>query len=240
MLASSHAVRPVQRSVMKFWRRKHQRWRLRTKHIFEVSMHSHMLSDYMRAIDAGDWAGVAQLMLTSARKLASLGAELLIAPCNTIHQAFDLVEGDSPLPWLNIAEEVARKAQSAGFPRVAVLGTRFTMEGDIYQSWLHRYGIEVRIPKASERQWLNQAIFDEMVQGRCTSATQRRVLDLLSEMKAGGCDAAGLCCTELPLLLKKTEPPLPLLDSTEILARAALDVLSGKRALMTSGESEFL
>lgn len=200
---------------------------------FEISMHSHTLADYMRAINAGEWSGVAELMLSSARKLAALGAEFLIAPCNTIHQAYDLVAAKSPLPWLHIGEEVARAAQRGGYRRLALLGTQFITEGEIYRSWLRRYGIEACVPESSERERLNQAIFEEMVCGRFTKPTRQYVLDLLSKMKAQGCLAAGLCCTELPLLLKGTEPPLPLLDSTEILSRAALDVLAGKRCLST-------
>jgi aspartate racemase len=195
----------------------------------QVSMHAHALSDYMRAINSGAWNGVAELMLSSARRLQGLGAEFLIAPCNTIHRAFDLVLENSPLPWLHIAEEVARRAQTSGFTTVALLGTEFVTEGDIYEPWLDRYGIKIRIPERSDREWLNRAIFDEMVQGRFTDVTRRRTLDVLSKMKSDGCHAAGLCCTELPLLFKGIEAPLPLLDSTEILAEAALKVVSGER-----------
>lgn len=198
---------------------------------FEISMHAHTLSDYIRAIDNGAWDRVAELMLSSARKLQALGAEFLIAPCNTIHRAFDAVLENSPLPWLHIAEEVALKAQANGYTRIALLGTQFVMEGEIYQPWLHRYGIEVRLPERSAQKWLDRAIFDEMVVGRFTDPTRRRMLDLLSQMKGDGCDAAGLCCTELPLLVKGTEAPLPLLDSAETLARAALEVLCGTRKL---------
>lgn len=192
-------------------------------------MHSHALSDYMRSIDAGDWDGVAQLMLSSAKKLASVGAHFLIAPCNTIHQAFHPVAAESPLPWLHIAEEVALEARQNGYTRVALLGTTFMMEGPVYAGCFARHGIDHRAPELSERRLLNRFIFDEMVQGTFTGQTRQRVIDLLATMKRRGCDAAGLCCTELPLLLKGAESPLPLLDSTTILAQAALKVLEGSK-----------
>jgi aspartate/glutamate racemase len=110
---------------------------------FEVSMHSHAFSNYMNSIGAQDWDGVAQLMLSSARKLERVGAEFLIAPCNTIHQAFDRVAGESPLPWLHIADEVALEAQRIGYKRVALLGTKFMMEGPVYPSYFSRCGIEL-------------------------------------------------------------------------------------------------
>jgi aspartate racemase len=198
---------------------------------FEVSMHSHLLSDYMRAIDVGNWHGVAELMLASAGKLATIGAEFLIAPCNTIHQAFDLVVAESPLPWLHIAEEVARDAQRNGYRRVALLGTRFMTEGPVYHSCFDGISIDLVVPEVRERERLNAFIFDEMVHGTFTEAAKQQVLNLILEMKAKRCDAVGLCCTELPLLLRGADSSLPLLDSTKILAQAALEVLLGERSL---------
>jgi aspartate racemase len=114
-----------------------------SKQRLEVSLHSHPLSDYMRAIYAGNWRGVAELMLSSATKLASIGADFVIAPCNTIHQAFDLVVAESLLPWLHIADEVAPDAQRNGYLRVGLLETKFMMEGLVYQSFFDRLGIEL-------------------------------------------------------------------------------------------------
>jgi len=195
----------------------------------EVSMHSHRLSEYMLPIDAGDWDGVAQLMLSSAGKLASIGAQFLVAPCNTIHNAFDRVAAESPLPWLHIAAEVASEAQTRGYKRVGLLGTMFMMEGSVYPSQLQRYGIDSHIPEAAERKRLNRFIFEEMVHGEFSVEARKQALDLVRAMHKRGCDAVGLCCTELPLLLRGAESPLPLLDSTTILAEAALKVLEGKK-----------
>src|SRR5215510_858190 len=194
----------------------------------EVSMHTHPFSEYMRRIKAGDWQAVAELMLSSAEKLASIGAEFIVAPCNTIHYAFESVAARSPLPWLHIAEEVAVEANRLGYRRVALLGTKLIMEAPIYPSKLAQAGIERLIPEAPERERINHLIFEEMVFGNFTPEARRYCLGLVERLRNRGCDAVGLCCTELPLLLRGPlllrveDVSLPLLDSTRILARAAL------------------
>jgi len=194
-------------------------------------MHSHVLSAYIGSINTGNWHGVAELMLSSAEKLANIGAEFLVAPCNTIHQAFDQVVGKSPLPWLHIAEEVALNAVRNGYKSVGLLGTRCVMEGPIYSTELNRMGMQIQIPGTNDRERLDRLIFEDMVHGRFTERAKQHVLGLISAMKTKGCDAAGLCCKELPLLLKDAASPLPLIDSTKILASSALAVLSGERCL---------
>lgn len=183
---------------------------------FEVSMHSHAFSNYMNSIGAQEWDGVAQLMLSSARKLERMGAEFLIAPCNTIHHVFDRVAAESPLPWLHIADEVALEAQRIGYKRVALLGTKFMMDGPVYPSYFSRYGIELCVPELPARQRLDRLIFDEMVHGTFRDEARQQVLAVLRAMGDGGCEAAGLCCTELPILLKGCALPVPVLDSTLI------------------------
>jgi aspartate racemase len=188
----------------------------------EVSLHSHPLAKYMKSIDFGDWAGVAELMLSSAEKLARAGADFLICPDNTIHQAFDLVEHRSPRPWLHIAREVAREARQRQFQRLAVLGTRYLMEGPVYSEALGRAGIEFRIPGREQRERTNQIIFDELVNGQILPPSLACYVEVIRAMKDEGCDAVVLGCTEIPLLVTPESSPLPVLDSTRILARAAV------------------
>lgn len=126
-------------------------------------MHTHPFSTYMDCIEAGDWDGVSDLMLISAEILAGAGADLVICPDNTIHQAFDLVVSRSPVPWLNIAREVAMEAKRLDYRRLGVIGTRFLMEGTVYPNQLSRVGIELRIPAAGERERINDIIFKELV-----------------------------------------------------------------------------
>jgi len=188
----------------------------------EVSLHSHSLAQYMNCIDAGDWAGVAELMLSSAEKLAKCGADFLICPDNTIHQAFDLVAHRSPRPWLHIAREVAKEAQRLQFKRLAVLGTRYLMEGPVYRETLKAAGIEHRVPGAEQREQVNRIIFDELVNGQFLPRSLAYCVEVIRELKDQGSEAVVLGCTELPLLISPESSPMPSLDSTRLLAKAAV------------------
>jgi aspartate racemase len=188
----------------------------------EVSLHCHPLAKYMKSIAIGDWPGVAQLMMSSAEKLARAGADFLICPDNTIHQAFDLVEHRSPRPWLNIAQEVADEAKRCHYKRLGVLGTRFLMEGPVYAEKLKAAGIEHRIPGSQQREKINQIIFDELVNGKFLPRSLAYMTEIMRTLGDEGCDAVVLGCTEIPLLVTPDSSPLPTLDSTRLLARAAL------------------
>jgi aspartate racemase len=188
----------------------------------EVSLHSHSLAQYMKGIDTGDWAVVAQLMLSSADKLAKAGADFLVCPDNTIHQAFDLVDHRSPRPWLHIAREVAAEGRRGQFKRLAILGTRYLMEGPVYPDALKAAGMEYRIPKPDQRHRINQIIFDELVNGQFLPRSLAYYIEVIRSLKDEGCDAVVLGCTEIPLLVSPESSPLPTLDSTRLLARAAV------------------
>ena len=188
----------------------------------EVSMHTHSLAAYVDCLDRGDLDGVAQLMLSSAGKLAAAGADFLVCPDNTIHQAMHLVLPRSPLPWLHIAEVVAAQARSRGFRRVGVLGTRWLVDSEVYPQALSAAGLDAVRPDAGERAELGRIIMNELVCGvfrpESTAALQR----MIENLKARSCDAVALGCTELPLVLSDGNSALPTLDSTRLLARAAL------------------
>jgi len=185
-------------------------------------MHTHSLGEYMDFIDRDDWQGVADLMLSSAEKLKRVGADFLICPDNTIHRSFAAVAERSPLPWLHIVEEVAAEARRRGFQRLAITGTRYTMEGPIYPEVLERNGIDYRVPGPVDRGEINRIIFDELVNGIFKSESLAVFLAVIEDMKAEGCDAVVLGCTEIPLIVTPENSPLPVLDSTRLLARAAL------------------
>ena len=193
----------------------------------EVTLHTFPLARYMRHIDAGRWDEVAELMLASAQKLVGAGAELLICPDNTAHQAMDLLVPRSPAPWLHIAQEVATVAVERRFKRVAVLGTRYLMEGPVYPAKLGARRIAHEIPDAADREHINQIIFDELVYGRFEDGARSYFVEVIEKLKGRGCDAVALACTEIPLLVSQEDSPLPVLDSTRILARAALREASG-------------
>jgi aspartate racemase len=188
----------------------------------EVSLHSHALAAYMSCIYRDDWEGVAALMLSSAEKLAGTGAEFLICPDNTIHQALPLLESRSPLPWLHIAEIVAAEAVERGYGCLALTGTRWLVESDIYPGKLEASGIRYVRPNAGEREEINRIIMDELVYGIFRDESVACFQHAISGMKNEGCDAVVLGCTEIPLIINDTNSSLPTLDSTRLLARAAL------------------
>ena len=181
----------------------------------EVSMHTPSLADTMSLIYRGDWQGVGDVMLGSANKLAGMGADFLICPDNTIHQALPYVVARSPRPWLHIAEVVAAEAAARGYKRVGLTGTKWLMEGPVYSKELLR-------PDPAEREEINRIIMDELVYGIFTPQAVSYFQQVMTRMKGGGCDAVVLGCTEIPLIMSDANSPLPTLDSTRLLARAAL------------------
>lgn len=188
----------------------------------EVSMHTHSLANYVTCIEGGDWEGVGELMLSSAEKLARSGAAFLICPDNTIHQALPYVAPRSPLPWLHIAEIVAAEAVDRGFRRVGLTGTRSLVESDVYPEKLAGRGLELVLPSAPERDEIHRIIMDELVAGVFRPEAVTYVQRVITRMQDQGCDAVILGCTEIPLLMNDANSPLPTLDSTRLLARAAL------------------
>ena len=188
----------------------------------QITMHTFSLADYMRPVYDNRWDDVGRMLLESAGKLVEAGAELLICPDNTIHQAIDAIRDRAPAPWLHIAEEVAASAASRGVTRLGILGTRYLMEGPVYPPKLTARGIAYEIPEARDRERINSVIFDELVYGRFDDGPRRDFQDIIRRLGDRGCDAVVLGCTEIPLLIRDGESPLPAFDSTRILARAAL------------------
>ena len=188
----------------------------------EVSMHTHALADYVKYLDRGDWQGVGELMLSSANKLAKVGADFLICPDNTIHQAMPYVEPRSPLRWLHIAEVVAARAVERGFRRLGVLGTRWLVDGEVYPEKLSACGLEYVRPSKAERDEINRIIMEELVYGVFKPESVAYHQRVIGRMKDERCDAVVLGCTEIPLIMNDSNSPLPTLDSTRLLARAAL------------------
>lgn len=188
----------------------------------EVSLHTLSLADYEDRLGRGDMQGVADLMLESAGKLAAAGADFLICPDNTIHQAMPLVTPHSPLPWLHIAEVVAGEAAARGFRRLGLLGTRWLVDSEVYPDALAAHDIDYLRPEPDERDGINRIIMDELVESRFTAEGIAYHQQVIAHLKDRGCDAVVLGCTEIPLIMNDGNSPLPTLDSTRLLARAAL------------------
>jgi aspartate racemase len=188
----------------------------------EVSMHTHSLASYMRCIRAGDWQGVGDLMMSSATKLAGAGADFLVCPDNTIHQALPLIEQRSPRPWLHIADVVAAHAVERGFSSLGLTGTRYLVQSEVYPEKLTARGVGYMRPDPEEREEIDRIIMDELVYGVFKPEAVAFFQRVISRMKQRGCDGVVLGCTEIPLLINDANSPLPTLDSTRLLARAAL------------------
>lgn len=196
----------------------------------EVSMHTPSFADYVACIGNDDWQGVAELMLRSADKLAAVGADFLICPDNTIHQALPLIEPRSPLPWLHIAEVVADQAVALHYRRIALTGTRWLVDSEVYPAKFAARGVQYARPTGAERDEINRIIMDELVRGVFKPEAVAQFQRIIGRMKESGCDAVVLGCTEIPLIINEANSPLPTLDSTRLLARAALQRAVGAEA----------
>ena len=185
-------------------------------------MHTPSLAEYVRHLDREDWRGVGELMLASATKLAGVGADFLICPDNTIHQALPHIEARSPRPWIHIAEVVAEEAAARKFRRLGLLGTRWLVESDVYPARLAPRDIQWIRPTAAERDESSRIIMEELTAGVFKPEGVAFYQKVIQRMKEAGCDAVVLGCTEIPLIIDDANSVLPTLDSTRLLARAAL------------------
>lgn len=188
----------------------------------QVSLHTHSLADYVQCLDRHDWAGVGELMLDSANKLARTGAQFLICPDNTIHAALPSIESRLPLPWLHIADVVAAQAAERGFRRLALTGTRWLVESEVYPQKLQAREVGYLRPQPGEREEINRIIMDELVRGIFEPQSVAYFQQVIARLQQQGADAVVLGCTEIPLILSDANSPLPTLDSTRLLARAVL------------------
>jgi len=188
----------------------------------EVSMHTPSLADYVERLERGDWDAVGELMLASAHKLAAIGADFLICPDNTIHQALPRIVARSPLPWLHIAEVVADAAVARGHRCLGLTGTSWLVDSAVYPDALAARGLQCVRPTDAERLETSRIIMDELVNGVVTPEGVASFQRVIQRMKNVGCDAVVLGCTEIPLIISDENSPLPTLDSTRLLAQAAL------------------
>jgi aspartate racemase len=188
----------------------------------EITMNSVPLAEHMRHIRANDWETLAGILAGSAHKVAQAGADFAICPDNTFHQAFKYLIPKSPIPWIHIAGAVAEEAHRSGYERLGILGTKYLMEGGVYPEALEGFGIQSEIPGEEDRVRINEIIFKELVNGLFPEKSRLYFNEVAEKLKTRGCDAVVLGCTEIPLIVRPDDTPLPTLDSTRLLARAAL------------------
>jgi aspartate racemase len=139
-----------------------------------------------------------------------------------VHQAYRVAAEDSPVRWLHIAEAVAEEAVAQGFGSLGVTGTEYLMSGPVYRGALERFDIRHRIPDIEDRRRINRIIFDELVKGRFSDESRKFFSRVFDRLAQSGCDAVVMGCTEIPILMDDVDTVVPTLDSTRILARAAL------------------
>jgi aspartate racemase len=172
--------------------------------------------------ERNDLGAVREYLAGTVERLAGAGCDFFVCPDNTAHLALELPGDPLPLPALHIAEIVAGEAEAHGYGCVGLLGTRWTMEGPVYPAAFARHGIEQRTPAPVDRALVDEVIFSELTQGRLEDASRRAYVRIIQDLQAAGCDAVALSCTEIPLLVTPDVSPLPTLDSTRLLARAAV------------------
>lgn len=192
----------------------------------EITMNSVPLAEHLRHIRANDWQQLAEVLIASAHKVAKCGADFAICPDNTYHQAFPYLTQRSPIPWLHIAETVAEEAHRLGYRHLGIMGTKYLMESSVYPDALEKFSIANQIPDQTDREKIHEIILKELVYGLFPETSRLYLNEVASKFRDKGCDAVVLGCTEIPLIVRPDDTPLPTLDSTRLLARAAL-----KRAL---------
>ncbi len=191
------------------------------------------MSDSLPAWEAMDLAFLRGVLSSTCGRLERAGCDVFVCPDNTAHIALETAGEPMPLPGLHIAEVVADEALARGFKTLGVLGTRWTMDGPVYRGALARRGIGFAIPEPDERAMINRVIFDELCNGVLLDASCQAYVRAIEGLQRAGCDAVVLGCTEIPLLIGPGDSPLPTLDSTRLLARAAVEVAVGERAMPT-------
>jgi aspartate racemase len=174
-----------------------------------------------------DLPAVKAYLARTVRRLADAGADFFVCPDNTAHIALELPGDPLPLPALHIAEIVAERAKADGHAQVGLLGTRWTMEGPVYPAAFARRGIALRTPAPADRALVDEVIFGELTQGRLVESSRAEYVRIIGGFRREGCDAVALSCTEIPLLITPEVSPLPTLDSTRLLAHAAVTVALG-------------
>jgi aspartate racemase len=194
----------------------------------QVTLSCIAVGEWMPAFNRGDYAAVAGFMLREAEIVANAGAHFAVCPDNSAHLAFPQVVAKSPIPWLHIAEEVAKAAVRDGRKHAALLGTRFTMTGWMYPEIFAKHGIAITPPSLEDQQLIDGIIFQELLNGVFKESSRLAYNEVIARLKAQGCDCVILGCTEIPLLVRADDCPLPTLDSTRLLARASVDAALGR------------
>ena len=197
----------------------------------EITMTGVGMADLLPGWDSNDLPTLRSAFFEDAAKLAAAGCDFFACPDNPAHIALESPGDPFPIPALHIGEVVADEALRRGFRKVGILGTRFTMTGPVYPGALGRRGIGWAVPDGADRKTVDDIIFGELCLGIFTDESRGAYVRVIDRLKAGGCDSVALVCTEIPLLITEEVSPLPILDSTRLLAKSAVEVALGGRLM---------
>jgi aspartate racemase len=197
----------------------------------EVTLTCSPMALVLDAWERGDNAELRGFFMKDAEKLAAAGADFFVLPDNTAHIAMESFGDPFPIPGLHIGEVVAEQAARDGRKKVGILGTKYTMNGPVYPAALGRRGIGWAVPSLEDQKIVNDVIFDELCLGEFRDESRDAYGSIIEKLESEGCDAVALVCTEIPLLITPDISPLPTLDSTRLLAKAAVEVAIGERPM---------
>ncbi|MEO0513196.1 MAG: aspartate/glutamate racemase family protein [Planctomycetota bacterium] len=193
----------------------------------DVAVHGRALGLYIDRAEAGDWVGVADLLVESSERLAAAGCAFVLCPDHVVQPAIHLAEERSPVPWLRMTGMVADRVVAAGYETVGVLGTREAMFGSAYQTVLGLRGVKVQVPSEIDAAAVHDAHFAELIFGVASGETKRRFREVVGRLADAGSQAAIIASSEIPLALDADGSRLPLVDANEVLALGALDRAAG-------------
>lgn len=199
----------------------------------EITLTCQPMALVLDAWERGDNQQLRAFFMQDADKLTAAGADFFVLPDNTAHIAMESEGEPFSLPGLHIGEVVAEQALRDGRRKVGILGTKYTMNGPVYPGALGRRGIDWAVPSPKDQKIVNNIIFDELCLGQFKDESRNAYVRIIERLKDEGCDAVALVCTEIPLLISPDVSPLPTLESTNLLAKAAVEVALGERPMPT-------
>jgi len=203
-------------------------------HSAKCIMYSYDFDQIASAQRSDDWEGLTNKLVSTARDLKSSGADFVIICTNTMHKLADDVQCRADIPVLHIADATGSKIKEKGLKKVALLGTRYTMEADFYRERLtERYGLDVIIPGEEDRNAVHSIIFDELCQGTIKPSSKEKLQQIIQSLVSRGAEGVILGCTEIPLIIKQEDVDVPVFDTTQIHAEAAINMAIDENLLFS-------
>jgi len=188
-----------------------------------ITLHTTSFNDILKAQKDSNWEKVSEICLGSIKVLKNAEADFVIIPANSIHYAYDLMKIKSPIPILSIVDVVLSECLEKKYKKVGILGIGITMSGDLYTKPLEDNDVEAFVPTEENQRILNEIIYKEIVLGIKNEESIRKVVTIIQDLKHQGVEAVILGCTELPLVITEDNSPLPVIDTTTLLAIKAVE-----------------